>query len=65
MYCANRQGRVPPLPAPVRIERVQDKGTMITLSEERFTASNPEHVALTVRVHELLDQAGVLLPRSG
>jgi hypothetical protein len=65
MYCANRQGRVPPLPAPVRIERVQDKGTMITLSEERFTASNPEHVALTVRVHELLDRAGVLLPRSG
>jgi hypothetical protein len=62
-YCSNRQGRVPPLPAPVRIERVQDKGTLITLTDERFTASNPEHVARAVRVHELLDRAGVLLPR--
>jgi hypothetical protein len=60
MYCANRQGRVPPLPAPVRIERVQDKGTLITLTDERFTASNPEHVARAVRVHELLDRAGLL-----
>lgn len=60
MYCANRRGKIPPLPAPVRIERIQDKGTLITLSEERFTASNPEYVALAVRVHELLDRAGVL-----
>jgi immunity protein 52 of polymorphic toxin system len=63
-YCSSRQGRVPPLPAPVRIERVSDKGTLITLSDERFTASNPEHVARVVRVHELLDRAGVLLPRN-
>ena len=53
----------PPLPAPVRIERVKDKGTLITLTDERFTVSTPEHVARAVRVHELLDRAGVLLPR--
>jgi hypothetical protein len=63
MYCSNRQGRVPPLPAPVRIDRLHDEGTLITLTDERFTASNPEHVALAVRVHELLDRAGVLTPR--
>jgi hypothetical protein len=62
-YCSNRQGRVPPLPAPIRIDRVEDKGTLITLTDERFTASNPEHVALAVRVHELLDRAEVLMPR--
>ena len=64
MHCSKRQGRVPPLPAPVRIERVQDKGTLITLTDERFTAQNPEHVALAVRIHELLDRAGLLTPRS-
>ena len=63
MYCSNRRGRVPPLPAPARIERVQDKGTLITLSEERFTASNPEHVARAVRIHELLARAGLLQSR--
>lgn len=59
-YLSRRQGRVPPLPAPVRIERLGDKGTLITLTPERFTASNPEHLALLVRVRELLDRAGVL-----
>jgi hypothetical protein len=65
MYCSSRQGRVPPLPAPVRIERVKDKGTLITLTDERFTVSTPEHVARAVRVHELLDRAGLLMPRPG
>jgi hypothetical protein len=60
-YLSRRLGRVPPLPAPVRIEPVEDKGTLIILTPERFTASNPEHVALAERVRELLDRAGVLL----
>ncbi|NMO22117.1 Imm52 family immunity protein, partial [Pyxidicoccus fallax] len=51
-----------PLPAPVRIEPVEDKGTLIILTPERFTASNPEHVALAARVHELLGGAGLLHP---
>ena len=57
-YLSRRLGRVPPLPAPVRIEPVEDKGTLIILTPERFTASNPEHVALAERVRELLDRAG-------
>ncbi|QRN99256.1 immunity 52 family protein [Archangium violaceum] len=59
-YLSRRRGTVPPLPAPVHIERVEDKGTLIVLTPERFTASNPEHVALAERVRELLDRAGLL-----
>ncbi|WP_373691709.1 Imm52 family immunity protein [Hyalangium versicolor] len=50
------------MPAPVRIEQVEDKGTLVILTAERFTVSNPEHVALAARVHELLDRAGLLRP---
>jgi hypothetical protein len=60
MYFSRLRGTVPPLPAPVRIEPVEDKGTLVILTPERFTASNSEHVALAARVHELLDSAGML-----
>jgi hypothetical protein len=59
-YLSKRLGRVPPLPAPARIELVEDKGTLVTLTPELFTASNPEHLALAERVRELLDRAGLL-----
>ena len=59
-YLSRRLGRVPPLPAPVRIEPVGELGTLITLTPERFTASNPEHLELAERVRELLDRAGLL-----
>ena len=60
-YLSRRLGTVPPLPAPVRIEPVGALGWLLILSPERMTASNPEHVALTVRVRELLDRAGLLV----
>jgi hypothetical protein len=60
MYFSRLRGTMPPLPAPVRIEPVEDKGTLVILTPERFTASNSEHVALAARVHELLDSAGML-----
>jgi hypothetical protein len=62
MYLSARRGPVPPLPAPVRMEPVEDKGTLIVLTPERFTEANPEHVALAGRVSEMLDQAGLLKP---
>nr|WP_224367410.1 immunity 52 family protein [Hyalangium versicolor] len=62
MYFSRLRGTVPPLPAPVRIEPVEDKGTLVILIPERFTVSNPEHVALAARVHELLSRAGMLRP---
>lgn len=61
-YFARQRGTVPPLPAPVRIEPVDDKGTLIILTPERFTVANPEHVALSRRVRELLARAGLLKP---
>jgi hypothetical protein len=62
MYFSRQRGEVPPLPAPVRVEPVEDKGTLVVLTPERFTAANPEHVALAAQVHELLGQAGLLRP---
>lgn len=61
-YLSRRLGTVPPLPAPVRIERVEDKGTLIALTPERLTASNPEHVEQGRRVSELLARAGLIPP---
>ncbi|QSQ14867.1 immunity 52 family protein [Myxococcus landrumensis] len=62
MYLSRRIGTVPPLPAPVRIEAVEDKGSLIILTSERFTVGNPEHVELAERVRELLGRAGLLKP---
>ncbi|RKH10170.1 hypothetical protein D7V97_14540 [Corallococcus sp. CA053C] len=62
MYLSRHRGTVPPLPAPVRIEPVEDRGTLIILTPERLTASNPEHVALGHRVGELLSRAGLMQP---
>ncbi|WP_371745526.1 immunity 52 family protein [Myxococcus sp. CA033] len=61
-YLARHWGTVPPLPAPVRVEPVEDKGTLIVLTPERFTVANPEHVALSRRVRELLARAGLVKP---
>jgi len=61
-YLSRRRGTVPPLPAPVRIEPVEDKGTLIILTPERLTARNPEHVEQGHRVCELLARAGLMQP---
>jgi hypothetical protein len=61
-YLSHQRGTVPPLPAPVLIEKVEDKGTLILLTPERFTVANAEHVALAKRVRELLSRAGLLSP---
>ncbi|SEN31798.1 Immunity protein 52 [Stigmatella aurantiaca] len=59
-YLAREQGTVPPLPAPVSIQPVGSLGMLIILTPERFSASNPEHIALGRRVRELLARAGLL-----
>jgi hypothetical protein len=62
MYFPRSRGTVPPLPAPVRIEPVEDKGMLVILTPERITADNPAHVELAQRVHELLNRARLLGP---
>jgi hypothetical protein len=59
-YLSRRLGTVPPLPAPVRIEPVGALGWLLSLSPEPMTASDPEHVAFSLRVRELLDRAGLI-----
>ncbi|HYO72294.1 MAG TPA: immunity 52 family protein [Archangium sp.] len=61
-YFSHRRGPLPPLPSSVHTEPVEDKGTLVILTPERFTASNPAHVALARDVSELLAQAGLLPP---
>jgi len=61
-YFSHRRGPLPPLPPPVHTEPVEDKGTLVILTPERFTASNPAHVALARDVSERLAQAGLLTP---
>jgi hypothetical protein len=39
---------------------VGDKGTLVILTPERLTASNPEHVELGRQVRRLLSKAGLL-----
>ena len=62
MYFPLSQGPIPLLPEPVRTEPVEGRGTLVILTPERFTAANPEHVALAARVQELLRSAGLLRP---
>ena len=59
MYFSRRRGEVPALPAPVRVEPVEDKGTLVILTPERFSAANPAHVQLAAEVAEVLNRAGL------
>jgi len=61
-YFSRARGTVPPLPAPVRIEPVGTLGTLVLLTPERFSASNPEHLSLAEQVQTLLSRAGLLGP---
>ena len=48
------------MPAPVRVEPVEEKGSLILLTPERLDASNPAHVALGREVQRILTEAGLL-----
>ncbi|HEX5747204.1 MAG TPA: immunity 52 family protein [Archangium sp.] len=61
-YVSSRRGGLPPLPEPVRVQPVEDRGTLVLLTPERLTASNPEHLALGRRVQEVLSAKGLLEP---
>ncbi len=60
MYFSRLRGEVPPLPAPVRVEPVEEKGALVILTPDRFSVDEPTHVALADRVRGLLGGAGLL-----
>lgn len=60
LYLSRAHGELPPLPPPVHVEPVEDKGTLLLLTPERLDTSNPEHVALGRRVQEILDERSLL-----
>ncbi|MCY1044404.1 Imm52 family immunity protein [Corallococcus sp. bb12-1] len=62
LVLSHQRGKVPALPAPVQVEPVENQGTLIILTPERFTASNPDHLTLAGQVQELLGDAGLLKP---
>ena len=59
-YFSRQRGEVPALPEPVRIEPVEDKGTLVILGPEPLSTANPEHVALGLHVQQALQERGLL-----
>jgi hypothetical protein len=59
-YISRPWGQVPVLPEPVRVEPVEDKGTLVILTPERLSVSNPEHLVLGHHVKQLLVERGLL-----
>ena len=61
-YFSRRRGVLPPLPPTVRVEPVEDKGSLVILTPERFSTANPEHMERVHTVAPLLRAAGLLGP---
>jgi Immunity protein 52 len=59
-YISDRRGRVPSLPRPARVARLEDQGTLIILTPKRFSLEDPAQAALAGRVRERLEKAGLL-----
>ncbi|WP_257457885.1 immunity 52 family protein [Archangium lipolyticum] len=59
-YYSRQWGDVPPLPEPVQVGQVEDKGTLVILSPERVDGAVEKHVALGSRIQQFLDGSGLL-----
>ncbi len=64
MYFSRERGKVPALPRPVRVQPLEDKGTLVVLSPERFRPDSPSHLELVDRVRARLENAGLLRPEA-
>ena len=60
MYISRRRGKVPRLPRPVRVEPVEDKGTLVVLTPERFSSEDRTQLTLVDQVRTVLAKAGLL-----
>jgi hypothetical protein len=61
-YLSAGRGEVPPLPPPTRTVALAGHGTLIILTDERFSATRPDHLDQAARVREILDSKGLLFP---
>ncbi|WNG27447.1 hypothetical protein F0U62_28080 [Cystobacter fuscus] len=58
-------GAVRQLPEPVRVEEVEDKGSLIVLTPELLRSDDPEHLVLARRVQRSLEARGLLRRLTG
>ncbi len=61
VYLSNARGTISELPPPFQVIPLQS-GNIIVVTDERFTADNPDHVAAANHLAELLASAGVAGP---
>lgn len=61
-YVSGERGEMPVPPLPIRTEPVEGQGSILVLTPERVSASNPEHLSLARRAQALLDANGLLRP---
>ncbi|WNG42482.1 hypothetical protein F0U61_44915 [Archangium violaceum] len=61
-YFSRSRGEVPSLPAPVRMELVENRGTLVILSSERLTVANSEQLVLGRHIQDVLLAKGLLKP---
>jgi len=59
IYLAHKPETLPPLPAPVSVGTMGNQGSLITMTNERFTADNPSHIEIVNQVRDRLAQKGV------
>ncbi|QRN94196.1 immunity 52 family protein [Archangium violaceum] len=59
-YFSRQRGEVPALAEPVRVEPVEEKGTLVILTPERLSGRIPEHLALGRRVQQSIETRGLL-----
>ena len=60
MYFSHALGKVPALPRSVRVQVLEDKGTLVVLTPERFRVEDRKHLDVAGRVRERLEKAGLL-----
>jgi hypothetical protein len=66
LYLTAHRGRVPPLPAPARVIPPEESGiggTIVILTDEPFTVSRSDHLAIAEAVRDCLLGARLLEPR--
>jgi hypothetical protein len=62
-YFSRQWGEVPAaLPEPVRVEPVEDKGSLVVLGPEPLGVAHAEHLALGRRVQQSFEERGLLRP---